>query len=152
MANLNRVFLAGNLTRDPEVRYTPTGTAVADLNLAINRTYTSGGEQKEETCFVNVVAWGRTAELCGEYLSKGSPILIEGSLQYDQWQTETGEKRSRLRVRADRVQFLGRPRRAEAADTAEPGPSGAGRAARPPPESAVPETPAESADSDDLPF
>ena len=124
MVALNRVFLAGNLTRDPELRYTPSGQAVVDLNMAINRVYTSGGEQKEDTCFVSVVAWGRQAEMCGEYLSKGSPVLIEGSLQYDQWQTEGGEKRSRLRVRADRVQFLGRPKRGEFGDA----PEGAGQA------------------------
>ena len=125
MASLNKVFLAGNLTRDPEVRFTPSGMAVVDLSMAINRTYTSGGEQKEETCFVSVVAWGRQAEMCGEYLSKGSPVLVEGMLQFDQWQTDSGEKRSRLRVRADRVQFLGRPRKAEFGDT----PPGAGQGA-----------------------
>jgi len=113
MISLNKVFLAGNLTRDPEVRYTPSGTAVADLNMAINRVYTSGGEQKEDTCFVNVVVWGRQAETSGQYLSKGAPVLIEGSLQYDQWQTDSGDKRSRLRVRADRVQFLGAPRKSD---------------------------------------
>ncbi|NKB24519.1 MAG: single-stranded DNA-binding protein [Kiritimatiellae bacterium] len=113
MASLNRVFLAGNLTRDPEVRYTPSGTAVADLHMAINRVYTTGGEQKEETCFVGVVAWGRQAETSGEYLFKGSPLLVEGILQYDQWETESGEKRNRLRVRADRIQFLGQPKRSD---------------------------------------
>ncbi|HIE11427.1 MAG TPA: single-stranded DNA-binding protein [Kiritimatiellae bacterium] len=113
MVSLNRVFLAGNLTRDPEVRYTPSGTAVADLSLAVNRTYTSGGERREETCFVNVVVWGRQAENCGQYLGRGSPVLIEGRLQLDQWQTDQGEKRSQLRVVAIRVQFLGRPRRGD---------------------------------------
>ncbi len=125
MASMNRVFLAGNLTRDPEVRYTPSGSAVADLNMAINRVYTSGsGEQKEETCFVSVVAWGRQAETCGEYLTKGSPVMVEGSLQFDQWQTESGEKRSRLRVKADRVQFLGRSKKGEFGDAPAAGPSG----------------------------
>lgn len=113
MVSLNKVFLAGNLTRDPEVRYTPSGTAVADLNLAVNRVFTSGGERREETCFVNVVVWGKQAENCGQYLAQGSPVLIEGRLQLDQWQNEQGEKRSRLRVVADRVQFLGRPRRSD---------------------------------------
>lgn len=123
MASMNKVFLAGNLTRDPEVRYTPSGSAVADLNMAINRVYTSAsGEQKEEACFVSVVVWGKQAETCGEYLSKGSPVLVEGALQFDQWQTESGEKRSRLRVKADRVQFLGRPRKGEFGDA----PAGAG--------------------------
>ncbi|HOW98294.1 MAG TPA: single-stranded DNA-binding protein [Kiritimatiellia bacterium] len=154
MASLNKVFLAGNLTRDVEVRYTPTGTAVADLNMAINRTYTSGGEQKEEVCFVNVVAWGRTAELCGEYLSKGSPILVEGILQYDTWQTDAGEKRSRLRVRADRVQFLGRPKRGEMGDAPEggPPPRGGRPAAPPPPADEPPAGPDEGADHENLPF
>jgi single-strand DNA-binding protein len=125
MPSLNKVFLAGNLTRDPEVRYTPSGSAVADMNMAINRVYTSAsGEQKEDTCFVSVVAWGRQAEMCGEYLSRGSPVLVEGSLQFDQWQTEAGEKRSRLRVKADRVQFLGRPKKGEYGDA----PAGAGAA------------------------
>ena len=119
MTSLNRVLLSGNLTRDPDVRDTPSGHAVADLNMAINRVYTVNGEQKEEVCFVNVVAWGRQAELCGEYLSKGSPVLVEGALQFDQWQAENGEKKSRLRVRAERVQFLGRPKRAEFGDAPE---------------------------------
>jgi len=155
MPNLNRVFLAGNLTRDPEVRYTPSGSAVADLNMAINRVYTAGGEQKEETCFVNVVAWGRTAELCGEYLQKGSSVLIEGSLQYDQWQTEAGEKRSRLRVRADRVQFLGRPKKSgEVGDVPEPEakPAKSVRQAPPPPPDESPAPAAEGGPSEDLPF
>jgi single-strand DNA-binding protein len=129
MPSLNKVFLAGNLTRDPEVRYTASGSAVADMNMAINRVYTSAaGEQKEDTCFVSVVTWGRQAEMCREYLSKGSPILVEGSLQFDQWQTEAGEKRSRLRVKAERVQFLGRPKKAEYGDA----PAGSGQASEPP--------------------
>ena len=108
MASLNKVFLAGNLTRDPVVRYTPAGSAVVDLSMAINRVYTVDGVQKEETCFVDLVAWGKTAENCGQYLTKGSPILVEGGLQLDQWTGKDGEKRSKLRVRAERVQFLGR--------------------------------------------
>ena len=109
MANFNKVFLMGNLTRDPELRYVPSGTAVASFGLAVNRTYnTSSGEKKQETCFVRVVVWGRTAEICGEYLSKGSPVFIEGRLQYRAWDTPNGEKRSTLEVRAERVQFLGR--------------------------------------------
>ena len=151
MAALNKVILAGNLTRDPEVRYTPGGTAVADLNLAINRTYVVQGEQREETCFVGVVAWGRQAELCGEYLAKGAPVLVEGSLQFDQWQTEGGEKRSRLRVKADRVQFLGRPKR-----SAEMGDAPAGFERPPPaPEGRKPpenEGGGRGEKDDDLPF
>ncbi len=109
MANLNKVFLMGNLTRDPELRYVPSGTAVASFGLAANRFYvTSSGEKKQEVCFVRIVAWGRTAETCGEYLSKGSSVFIEGRLQYRAWDTPGGEKRSTLEVRAERVQFLSR--------------------------------------------
>ncbi len=108
MANLNKVFLIGNLTRDPELRYIPSGTAVANFGLAINRIYnTSSGEKKQEVCFVKVVVWGRMAEVCGEYLSKGRPVFIEGRLQYRAWEGPNGEKRSMLEVRAERVQFLG---------------------------------------------
>ncbi len=113
MANLNRVFLIGNLTRDPELRYIPSGTAVASFGLATNRVYkTSSGEKKQETCFVRVVVWGRTAEICGEYLSKGRPVFIEGRLQYRAWESPNGDKRSTLEIRAERVQFLGRPDKA----------------------------------------
>lgn len=119
MANMNRVFLAGNLTRDPEIRYTQGGKAIADLNLAINRRYkASSGELKEDTCFVNIVAWERQAELAGEYLRKGSSVLIEGSLRLDQWEAN-GEKRSRLRVVADRIQFLDRLKKSEKGDAPE---------------------------------
>jgi single-strand DNA-binding protein len=111
MADLNRTFLIGNLTRDPEVRYTPKGTAVGDLALAINSSYKAqDGSTKEEVCYVDVVTWGRQAETCKEFLTKGSPIFVEGRLQFDSWETKEGEKRSRLRVRAERVQFLGRPK------------------------------------------
>lgn len=107
MASLNKVMLMGNLTRDPEIRHTPKGTAVGDLSMAINMTYrTQEGTDKEEVCYVDVVVWGRQAETCKDYLSKGSPLFIEGRLQLDQWETQQGEKRSRLRVRAERVQFL----------------------------------------------
>ena len=107
MSGYNRVVLMGNLTRDPEVRKTPSGTMVTDLGLACNETYKgSDGESKERVCFVDVVAWDRQADICGKYLRKGRPILVEGRLQLDQWETDKGEKRSRLRVRADRIQFL----------------------------------------------
>jgi len=141
VVSLNRVFLAGNLTRDPEVRYTPSGTAVADLSLAVNRTYTSGGERREETCFVNVVVWGRQAETCGQYLAKGSPVLVEGRLQLDQWQTDQGEKRSQLRVVAVRVQFLGRPRRADFGGAPPEEPEAAGPEEVPDAEAEVEDTP-----------
>lgn len=151
MANLNRVFLAGNLTRDPEVRYTPTGTAVSDLGVAINDSYkTKTGELKESTTFVDVVVWGRQAETCGEYLTKGSPVLIEGRLQLEQWQTESGEKRSRLKVHADRVQFLGRPKgqKTEFGD----GPTPEKKAGKAPDNPPVEEIKPGGADSEDLPF
>ncbi len=100
----------GNLTRDPELRYIPSGAAVASFGLAVNRTYTSqSGEKKEEVCFVNVVVWGKQAESCNQYLNKGSLVLVEGRLTYRAWEQE-GQKRSTLEVRADRVQFLGKPK------------------------------------------
>lgn len=107
MANYNRVILVGRLTRDPEVRYTPSGAAVAEIGLAVSESFRNkAGEMVEQTCYVDVVVWGRQAETTGEYMRKGSPVLIEGRLQLDQWETQQGEKRSKLRVRADRVQFL----------------------------------------------
>lgn len=110
MASLNKVLLLGNLTRDPELRYVPSGTAVASFGLAMNRTYTAqSGEKKEEVCFVNVVVWGKQAESCGQYLNKGSPVLVEGRLSYRTWEQE-GKTRSTLEVRAERVQFLGKPK------------------------------------------
>lgn len=150
MANMNRVFLAGNLTRDPEVRYIPSGKAVADLHMAINRKYkTAAGENKEDTCFVGVVVWGRQAETAGEYLKKGSGVLIEGSLRYDQWETN-GEKRNRLRVTADRIQFLERPKRSEADGGAASADHGHKETA---PSVGEAEIPADSkTDVDDLPF
>ncbi len=109
MADLNKVFLIGNLTRDPELRYIPSGTAVANFSLAINRSYTSqSGEKKEEVCFVRVIVWGRQAETCGQYLNKGSLVFVEGRLSYRSWESE-GQKRSTLEVRAERVQFMGKP-------------------------------------------
>ena len=148
MASLNKVFLMGNLTRDPEVRHTPKGTAVGDLAMAINLTYRAqDGTEKEEVCYVDVVVWGRQAETCRDYLSKGAPIFVEGRLQLDQWEGPEGEKKSRLRVRADRVQFLsrggggGRGSRAEGGATRERGS-----------ESASPKAPAAEPADDDVPF
>ena len=109
MASCNKVFLIGNLTRDPELRYTATGTPVANLGLATSRKYKSKeGELKEETCFVTLVAWGRQAELAGEYLKKGSPVFVEGRLVYRNWETANKEKRNTLEVRIERLQFLGK--------------------------------------------
>ena len=106
MASFNKVILLGNLTRDPEVRYTPKGTAVTELGMAVNRVYTAeNGEKREETTFVDVTLWGRTAEIAGEYLKKGRPVFIEGRLQLDSWEDkQSGQKRSRLRVVAEGLQ------------------------------------------------
>jgi single-strand DNA-binding protein len=107
MASFNRVILLGNLTRDVEVRYLQSGTAVADVGLAVNdRRKGQNGEWIEETTFVDVTLWGRTAEVAGEYLSKGSPILIEGRLKYDTWEKD-GQKRSKLSVVCERMQMVG---------------------------------------------
>ncbi len=108
MASLNKTLLIGNLTHDPEVRRTPSGTAVSTLRMAVNESYRSkSGEQVEKTLFLDVDVWDRQAETCGQYLSKGSPIFVEGRLQMDEWNDkESGQKRTRLKVRAERVQFL----------------------------------------------
>src|SRR3982751_1306271 len=120
MASFNKVILLGNLTRDPEVRYTPKGTAVTELGMAVNRVYTAeNGEKREETTFVDVTLWGRTAEIAGEYLAKGRPVLIEGRLQTDSWDDkETGKKRTRLTVVGENMTMLG--------SRGEGGPGGAG--------------------------
>ena len=111
MASYNKVILMGNLTRDPELKYLPSGTAVANFGLAMNETYTDRqtGEKREEVCFVDVEAWGRQAEIANEYLQKGRPVFVDGSLKFDSWETDDGMKRSRLRVRAFRFQFIGGP-------------------------------------------
>jgi len=107
MASLNKVLLIGNLTRDPELRYVPSGTAVGTFTVAVNRVYTSqAGEKKEEASFIRVVVWGRRAEVCGEYLAKGSPVFVEGRLQSRSWEAQDGQKRSTIEVIADNVQFL----------------------------------------------
>jgi len=106
-ASLNRVFLMGNLTRDPELRYIPSGTAVTGFDLAVNRMYTSqSGEKKQETSFVKIVVWGRRAEVCAEYLAKGSPAFVEGRLRSRSWETQDGQKRNTIEVVANNVQFL----------------------------------------------
>ena len=115
MASFNKVILMGNLTRDPELRYTPKGTAVAKFGLAVNRVWrTETGETKEEVTFVDVDVFGRTAENVSQYMRKGSPILVEGRLKLDTWEDkQTQQKRSRLGVVAETVQFIGAPRSAE---------------------------------------
>lgn len=124
MANLNKVMLIGNLTRDPEIRYTPKGTAVADISLAINRTWNNeSGQKQEETTFVEVTLWGKTGELAHKYLSKGRPVYIEGRLQLDSWEDkESGKKRSKLKVVGDSMQFIsdGKSRENQSADPSPP--------------------------------
>lgn len=111
MASFNKVLLIGNLTKDPELRYTPQGTAVVNLRMAVNRKFKDkSGELKEEVCFITAVAWDRQAETCNQYLHKGSPLLVEGRLQSRSWDDNaTGQKRSVIEVRAERIQFLGAP-------------------------------------------
>ena len=108
MADLNRVYLMGNLTKDPEIRYTSSGKPVGDLRMAITTKF----KESEDTCFVSVTVWDRQAETCGEYLHKGSPVFVEGRLKLDEWEKD-GQKRSRLTVVASRVQFLGSARGGE---------------------------------------
>jgi len=108
MASYNKVLLMGNLTKDPELRYTPQGTAVVNLRLAVNRKYrTKEQELKEEVCFITAVVWSKQAETCNQYLHKGSAVFVEGRLQSRSWEDNTGAKRSVIEVRAERVQFMG---------------------------------------------
>ena len=110
MASLNKVLLIGNLTRDPEIRYTPQGTAVANLGLAVSRKFRDKNQElKEEVCFITVVVWSKMAEACNQYLHKGSPVFVEGRLTLRSWEDNTGKKRNVIEVRAERVQFLGKP-------------------------------------------
>ena len=157
MASYNRVILMGNLTRDPELKFLPSGTSVANFGIAMNERYTDRqtGEQKDSPCFVDVEAWGRQAEIVNEYLTKGSPIFIEGSLKFESWETEDGTKRNRLRVRAFRIQLIG-GRRDE--DGTGGGYTDAQPAAAPAGPSSYQEAPAPEASSpssateDDIPF
>jgi len=137
MAAYNKVILVGNLTRDPELRRMPdTNTAVAKMGLAISEKYRDKlGEMKETVCFVDVEAWGSQGENCDKYLSKGSPILVDGALRLDQWENDQGQKRSRHFVRAQRVQFLGSPSgggqsRSESSTATETAPQAAAPAAK----------------------
>ncbi len=154
MASYNRVILVGNLTRDPELRYTPKGTAIAKVGIAINRVWTSEtGEKKEEVTYVDVDVFGRTAENVAQYMRKGRSILIEGRLRLDQWDDkQTGQKRSRLGVVAEMVQFLGSPQGAGESGGAASRPAVAATAAAP---ANVPAEPTEAEpppESDDVPF
>jgi len=135
MPNYNRVILMGNLTRDPELRYTPGGVAVADFRIAVNRFgRTPEGERRESTTFVDVTAWGRNAEVINEHMRKGRPIFLEGHLQLDQWTSQDGQRRSKLRVVLERFQFI------------------SPREARPEPVSPEPGPPADEGSFDDVPF
>jgi single-strand DNA-binding protein len=155
MANLNKVMLMGNVTRDIELRYTPGGTAVASFGLATNRRWKDKktGDNREEATFIDIEVWAKTAELCHQYLSKGSPVFIEGRLKLDQWESKEGQKRSKLRVVAESVQFLssgkgGRPAAARAAQ--KPGPEGP-PGDEPPPAEAAGDT-FDDVKEDDIPF
>jgi len=145
MASYNKVMLLGNLTRDPEVKYTPKGTAVTELGLAVNRTYTTdGGEKREETTFVDITMWGRQAEIAGEFLKKGRPLFVEGRLQLDTWDDkQTGQKRSKLRVVCENFQMLG-----SRDGGGEGGGGGRSSGGRSPAKSA----PADEPSDDDIPF
>ena len=162
MPNLNKVMLMGNLTRDPEIKYTPKGTAIANFGLAVNRNYTTeGGEKREEVTFIDLEAFGRTAEVIGEYFKKGRPIFIEGRLKLDSWDDkQTGQKKSKLRVIVDSFEFLGSREgggggggeHGEGRSEARPQQSRppAGRPATPPPR--PPADPDLDAPEDDIPF
>jgi single-strand DNA-binding protein len=153
MASFNKVILVGNLTRDPELRYTPKGTAIAKFGLAVNRVWTNeAGEKKEEVTFVDIDVFGRTAENVAQYMRKGSPLLVEGRLRLDQWDDkQTGQKRSKLGVVGEIIQFLGSPRAAEGGTPATPRPAAAAAAA--PAAAAEPvEADGPPHEGDDVPF
>lgn len=161
MASFNKVILLGNLTRDPELRFTPKGQAVAKLGLAVNRSYkTDTGETKEEVTFIDIDAWGKQAELIGQYLKKGNPLFVEGRLRLDQWDDKnTGQKVSKLKVVMENFQFVGGTRTGEGAPSGPGG--GFSSSAPPPPRPSRPSAPATSASEgsegpagevDDVPF
>jgi single-strand DNA-binding protein len=164
MASLNKVMLIGNLTRDPEIKYTPKGTAIADIGLAVNRNYTTeSGEKREEVTFIDVTLWGRVAEIVGEYCKKGRPLFVEGRLQLDQWDDkQTGQKRSKLKVVGDNIQLLGGREGgggggAPSGEGGEPrerpsGGGGGGGFRKPPPQQKPPADPDLDATEDDIPF
>lgn len=162
MANFNKVYLMGNLTRDPELRYTPKGQAVAKLALAVNRRYTTeSGEAREEVTFVDIDAWGKQAEVISQYCKKGKPLFVEGRLKLDQWDDKTtGQKRSALRVVLEGFQFIGGPPAGEGGGV-QGGSGGAAPAPRPASRPASPVRPVESGpaesdgpppEEDDVPF
>jgi single-strand DNA-binding protein len=161
MASYNKVLLMGNLTRDPEVKYTPKGTALANLGLAVNRVWTTeSGEQKEEVTFIDIEVWGRQAETAGQYLAKGRPVFVEGRLKLDSWEDkESGQKRNKLKVVAERVQFLGAPRggaefkdQAPTDETSARPASRGGRPAAPPARGTGEPEPTPASEDDNIPF
>jgi len=125
MANFNKVLLMGNLTRDIEVRYSQAGMAIGKMGLAVNRRFTVQGEQREETCFVDLTAFGKQAETLQKFVSKGSPLFVEGRLQFSSWETQDGQKRNKLEVVVENFQFMGGGRSGEGG-----GGGGGGRANR----------------------
>ena len=138
MTSFNKVILLGNLTRDPEVRYTPNGIAVASFAIAVNRKYKQGDETKEEVSYIDIVVFGKQAESCGQYINKGDSVLIDGRLQQRRWDDkDTGQKRNKIEVVAQSVNFM--PKRSSAA-----GHGGAHAQPEPPPETPV--------DEGDIPF
>jgi single-strand DNA-binding protein len=160
MASFNRVILLGNLTRDPELRYTPSGMAVTDIGLAVNdRRKNANGEWVEEATFVDVTLWGRTAEIASEYLNKGSPTLIEGRLKTDSWDDkQTGQKRSKLKVVGERLQLLGAKGQGGGSEGGGPRPAkqtaqnNAYSQAAPPDETYDAPSPEPSGGGDEIPF
>ncbi len=146
MANFNKVILVGNLTRDIEIRYTQGGLAVAKMGMAINRKYKQGEEAKETTCFVDLTAFGRQAEVLNEYVAKGSPLFVEGRLEYSTWEAkEGGGKRSKLEVIVENFQFLGGRTGGRGAPEGEATPRGKAGTGRP-------ETGGEQVDYGEIPF
>ena len=153
MASFNKVILMGNLTRDPELRYTPKGTAIARIGLAVNRVWTTDtGEKKEEVTFVDCDAFGKTAETIGQYLRKGSPLLVEGRLRLHTWDDKANQKQSKLRVDIETFKFIGSPQGRSEGSGSE---SSAPRTQRPAPSAAPAAEPVEGdgpPESDDVPF
>lgn len=151
MANLNKVMIIGNLTRDPEVRYTPKGTAVADLGIAVNRQWTNeAGEKQEEVTFIGVTLWGRQAELAQQYLAKGRSVYIEGRLTQESWDDkETGKKQTKTKVVGEHMQFLGGNGEKQPRDESAPPPERRQRAAAPPQRD---NSATDGPEEDDIPF
>jgi single-strand DNA-binding protein len=153
MANLNRVLLIGNLTRDPELRVTPKGSSICQFGMAVNRTFKdASGQQREETTFVDIEAWGRQGEVISKYCSKGRPLFVEGRLRFDSWEDKnTGQKRSRLSVVLENFQFIGG--RGDDQGAPSGGAPAGGERSSPPPRSAPANpAPAEENLDEDVPF